>query len=151
MADKISVLIAEDDENDIYIYERGLNRIGIENFKCVRDGAEVIEYLRGQGKYQDREQNPFPKWLLLDLKMPRVNGLEVLEWIKKNPSCRVVPTIIFSASQQASDVKKAYDLGANAYFVKPLRMEEMLETLALVNHFWTIAVRPSVEPQHTCT
>jgi CheY-like chemotaxis protein len=87
---------------------------------------------------------------MLDLKMPRVDGFDVLEWIKQNPSCKVVPTVIFSSSKQPTDVKRAYDFGVNAFFVKPVRMEEMVKTLALIENFWTVAERPAVDAEHKC-
>jgi CheY-like chemotaxis protein len=151
MAAKISVLIAEDDENDRFLYDRALKKLGIERFQCVEDGHEAINYLRGQGQFVDRERFPFPDWLLLDLKMPRVDGFQVLEWIKNNPSCKVVPTVIFSSSRQPIDVQHTYDLGVNAYFVKPLRMEEMVKTLALIENFWMVAERPAVDAEHKCS
>jgi CheY-like chemotaxis protein len=150
MALKISVLVAEDEDNDLFFYERGFEKIGIERYRCVRDGQEAIDYLRGHGEYCDREKNPFPNWLMLDLKMPRVDGFGVLEWIKNNPSCKVVPTIIFSSSKQPADVQRAYDYGVNAFFVKPVRMEEMVKTLALIENFWNVAERPLVSADHKC-
>lgn len=150
MAKKISVLIAEDEENDVFLYERGFQKIGIDNYRIVRDGEQAIEYLRGRGQFSDRERFPFPNWLMLDLKMPRVDGFQVLQWIKDNPSCKVVPTVIFSSSRQPGDVARCYDYGVNAFFVKPVRMEEMVKTLALIENFWNVAERPAVSAEHKC-
>lgn len=151
MAAKISVLIAEDEENDRFMYELTFKKIGIERFRCVEDGQEAIDYLCGQGQFSDRERFPFPDWLLLDLKMPRVDGFQVLEWIKQNPHCKVVPTVVFSSSRLPADVQRAYDLGVNAYFVKPVRMEEMVKTVALIENFWMVAERPLVSAEHKCS
>lgn len=150
MALKISVLIAEDDENDVFMYDRALKQLGIDRYRFVPDGEKAIDYLCGKGEYSDREKFPFPHWLMLDLKMPRVDGFGVLEWIKNNPKCKVVPTVIFSSSKMPSDVARAYDYGVNAFFVKPMRMEEMIKTLALIENFWQVAERPAVAVDHKC-
>ena len=102
----------------------------------MRDGQEAIHYLMGEGKYSDRNEYPFPTILLTDLKMPKRNGLEVLQWIKEHENCRVIPTIIFSASAQFQDVEKAYALGANSYVQKPSTFEELTILLASLLDYW---------------
>jgi CheY-like chemotaxis protein len=133
------VLIAEDDETEAAMYDYALRRAGILNYLIVPHGGEVIRYLRGEGQYADRTEYPFPRWLILDLNMPRVSGFEVLEWLARHNKCKVVPTIVFSNSRQHEDIKKAYELGANAFFNKPNDLNTMIDVLALVRNFWTVA------------
>jgi CheY-like chemotaxis protein len=144
------IFVADDDENEIFIYQTAFKKLGLSNHRFVHDGEEAIQYLRGEGEYCDRVKHPFPRWLLLDLKMPKVDGLGVLRWLRDNPSCRVVPTIMMSNSAQESDIHKAYEIGINAYFTKPLHLQEMVDVLALIHHFWSIAKRPSITLDHKC-
>src|SRR5258708_6317532 len=103
-----------------------LNRCGIKNpVQIVTDGQEAIEYLQGAGKYHDRSQYPFPSVIFTDLKMPRVGGFEILEWLRAHPECSVIPVIILSASRLEADVQRAYQLGGNAYLVKPSKLEDL--------------------------
>ena len=145
---RMTVVIAEDGEDDIALLERALEAIACEHtIKVVRDGQEAIDYLRGSGKYEDRENYPFPDVMLLDLKMPRVSGLEVLQWLNKHPECSVLPAIVFSASARDADIKRAYDLGASAYFVKPIAFDELKEILFCTFKFWGKCTKPQLPPK----
>src|SRR5258708_4566248 len=114
------MLIADDDEND-----RALIRLAISRNKMpvetreVHDGVEVIRYLQGEGEYSDREKYPFPGLLLVDLKMPRMDGHGVLEWIRTHPDCSFLPTVMLSGSGHEGDILEAHRRGVKAYFVKP--------------------------------
>ena len=149
LPDAMVVLIAEDNSDDAFLLQRALHR-SVQNvkFHIAVDGSEVIRYLRGEGKFSDRTAFPFPRFMLLDLKMPLVSGFDVLEWLRNHPDCRVVPTIVMSASKLDIDVKRAYQLGANAYFVKPVQIAELLEVLEVNLSFWRKAELP-VMP-HSC-
>lgn len=138
------VLVAEDDENDTLLLTRAFRKCGINRFHLVRDGQEAIDYLQARGKYSDRGKFPFPTLFITDLKMPRLNGLEVLKWIREHNHCGVIPTLLFSASQQDSDVKTAYGLGANTYLQKPSSFDELIRMLKLVLDYWTMSVVPTV-------
>lgn len=144
------IFVAEDDENEIFLYKTAFKKLNLNNHWFVQDGAQAIEYLKGEGQYCDRIQFPFPRWVLLDLKMPKVDGIGVLEWLRDNPSCRVVPTIMMSNSAQPADIQKAYEVGVNAYFTKPTHMQEMIDVLALIHHFWSIAQSPPITRRHKC-
>jgi CheY-like chemotaxis protein len=146
----ILVLIAEDDENDVIVYRRVLPKIGMSSVRFTGDGDQTIEYLKGEGEYADRDQYPFPNFLVLDIKLPRTDGMEVLKWIKENPSCKVTPTIMISGSVLDEEVQEAYQSGANAYFAKPNSMHEMSTVMKLIHDFWTTAVPPKVCPGHVC-
>jgi CheY-like chemotaxis protein len=150
MAKDLRVLVAEDQEAEIVIYKHAFSKVGIKHFTFLHDGAEVIRYIKAEGEYADRRKFPFPNWLLLDLKMPRVNGLEVLEWVRSNPHCRIVPTVMMSNSNQPSDIKKAYEIGVNAFFTKPTQLAQMISVLAAIHHFWTLAEVPPAPPDFSC-
>ena len=131
------ILIAEDNESDALILQRTFNLIGLGNrVEILSDGVEVIEYLSGAGKYADRARFPFPAVLFTDIKMPRVDGFELLQWLRRHPQYAVVPTIMFSGSGEAADVRRAYNLGANAYLVKPSSIEQLEKMMRRTYEFW---------------
>jgi CheY-like chemotaxis protein len=137
-----TILIAEDIEDDAVLLERAFNLIGLSNpVKVLADGAEVIEYLRGGGRYADRAVFPFPRVLFTDLKMPHVDGFELLRWLRKHPEHAVVPTIVFSSSGEPADVRRAYELGAHAYLVKPCSMEDLQKTMRRMYEFWALCAQ----------
>jgi CheY-like chemotaxis protein len=139
------VLIAEDEPNDAFLLETALKRIPIPTkFHMVQDGQEVIDYLSGQGRFSNRSEFLFPSILFLDLKMPRMNGLEVLKWIKSHPETKVIPTIIFSSSALERDVWESYELGANSYLVKPTSFEELARRMHIALEFWSICALPEL-------
>ena len=140
------VLVAEDNPDDALLLRRALEKAGIHaRLKLVSDGEEMLLYLQAKGAYADRASNPMPSLIILDLKMPRRSGLEVLAWLSENSELSVVPTIVLSASNLDKDVRTAYDLGANTYFVKPSTFEELVETMRMVETYWNKAtkVRPA--------
>jgi CheY-like chemotaxis protein len=129
---QISILVAEDDEDYAFFIGKALENLNfMPPITVLNNGEEVINYFSGQGKYADRNLFPCPDLLLTDLKMPRVSGLEVLGWIQENPELAIIPTIVLSSSADPRDVSRAYDLGANAYLVKPSNfslLEKMLHS-----------------------
>lgn len=142
------ILIAEDDENDILILERALRKVGFTNpFHVCRDGAEVVEYLCGEGKYADRQKYPFPRILITDLKMPKMDGLQLLRWLHDHPQCNIIPRIVLSASRQPSDVQEAYKWGVNSYLVKPGSYEQLVQMLKVVFDYWEICEKPALPPK----
>jgi CheY-like chemotaxis protein len=139
------VLVAEDNPDDALLLRRALAKAGIvARLKIVSDGEEMLLYLQAKGAYADRSACPMPSLIILDLKMPRRDGLEVLAWMAENPELSVVPKIVLSASNLENDVRNAYNLGANTYFVKPTTFEELVETMRMVESYWNKAskVRP---------
>ena len=141
----LTILLAEDNEDDAIFLERVFRKLGpSEPVRIVRDGAEAIDYLKGEGNYADRREFPFPNLLFTDLKMPRVSGFQVLEWLRNHSECRTMPVIVFSSSADPDDVARAYQLGANAYFVKPGQLGEMEELLKSAYEFWARCERPPV-------
>src|ERR1700722_793214 len=132
-----TILVAEDDDNDVFFLERAFKLAQITNPRCrVKDGEEAIAYLRGEGEFSDRQRHPLPCLMLLDLKMPRKNGFEVLAWVRQQPTIKRLPIAILTSSKETPDINRAYDSGANTYLVKPVNFEEFLETIRALNLFW---------------
>jgi CheY-like chemotaxis protein len=130
-------LVAEDDENDVFFLQRAFQQAKIENpLYVVRDGQEAIDYLSGAGNFSDRNLHPLPYLFLLDLKMPRKTGLDVLVWLQEHPELRCLPVVVLSSSAQVRDIEKAYDLGANAFIVKPASLKKRVELAKLIGGFW---------------
>ncbi|MDB6059695.1 MAG: response regulator receiver protein [Verrucomicrobiales bacterium] len=150
MARSTHILVAEDNPQEIFVYEHAFKRIGISSYTFVNHGDEAIRYLQANGMYADRTKFPFPDWLLIDLRLPRTDGFDVLDWLYKHQECRVIPAVAFSDSDRDQDVRRAYELGANAYFLKPTGIQQMVDTLALVDHFWKVAKSPIVNGTERC-
>ena len=142
------VLLVEDDLNDIFLVKRAFKIAQIEiPLQVVTDGQEAINYLRGEGKYADREAHPLPKLIVMDIKMPRRTGFEVLEWVKGNGGpLRRIPIVIVSSSDNSSDVNRAYELGANAYMVKPMNFRAVEHLFNSITHYWGLeCAKPELE------
>lgn len=140
---KPAILIAEDDPNDAFILQRTLKKVGIHNpTQLVENGEDAIAYLQGEGKYTDRKAFPFPSVIITDLKMPKVDGFGVLQWLKNHPECGVIPVIVLSASAMESDVVRAYQLRANCYLQKPGSAEKFTEMIKLMFDFWHLCKIP---------
>ena len=132
-----SFLVAEDDENDVFFLQRAFQEAKIENpLHVVRDGQEAIDYLSGAGKFSDRNLYPLPQLFILDLKMPRKTGLDVLGWLHEQPELQCLPVLVLSSSAQRTDIERAYELGANGFVVKPASLEKRVELAKLIGAFW---------------
>jgi CheY-like chemotaxis protein len=137
MAKLQPVLIADDSEDDLYLMRRAFSRAALSNpFIAVRDGVEAIAYLNGEGAYADRTEHPLPALILLDIKMPRCSGLEVLEWIRDKADWKKIPVLILSSSNQTRDKEAAKKLGADGYFVKPTSFEELVALVKRLQKNW---------------
>ncbi len=132
------ILLVEDDPNDVLLIQRAFAKAGLKNtLKTVRDGEQAIQYLSGRGIYQRRETYPLPFMMLLDLKMPRANGFEVLEWIRADPQLKRLLVVVLTSSNHQPDVDRAYDLGANSYLVKPVEFDEMVNMIQRFEMYWS--------------
>jgi len=142
-----TVLLVEDDLNDIFLVKRAFKIAKMENpLQVVTDGQEAIQYLRGDGKYSDRTAHPLPKLIVMDIKMPRKTGFEVLEWVKRDGPLRRIPVIIVSSSDNPTDINRAYELGANAYMVKPVDFKEVEHLFSSITHYWGLeCAKPELE------
>jgi CheY-like chemotaxis protein len=131
------VLLAEDDENDIAFARRAFAQVEISApLLVVEDGQEAIDFLSGAGKYSDRDPHALPSLLMLDLKMPRKTGMDVLKWIREQERLQSLPIIIFSSSLQPSEIEAAYRMGANAFVAKPPGAPERTELARMIKGFW---------------
>jgi CheY-like chemotaxis protein len=142
----LNILIVDDDldARDLVLF--ALERLGISSrASCVNSGNEAMAYLRGEGKFADRERFPYPSLLITDLKMPDGDGFRLLEQLSRTPRYRVVPTIVMSASSDADDIRKSYMLGATSYFVKPAGFEALERLLKLLYETWLLAEIPAVD------
>ncbi len=139
-----TILVAEDDENDVFLLQRAFIKAGSQaELQFVPNGEEALAYLKGEGVYGDRRKFPFPALLMLDLKMPRKSGLEVLEAIRGDPDLKKLTVVIFTSSNQERDIDRALDLGANSYLVKPSRPETLAALLHRVEDYWLTLNRRS--------
>ncbi len=146
----VVILVAEDSEDDRFMYQRAMDKVGLKSVRFVADGEEAIAYLRAEGKYADRNQYPFPNWLILDLKMPRKGGFEVLEWVRTHTECSVIPTIVMTSSMIPSDVKRAYQIGVNTFFSKPHSQAELVALFQGLLDYWCRAEVPPTPAAHKC-
>jgi CheY-like chemotaxis protein len=146
---EITVLLVEDDLNDIFLVKRAFKMANLANpLQVVTDGVEAVQYMIGEGRYADREAHPLPHLIVMDLKMPRKNGLEVLEWLKKDGQLKRIPVVIVSSSDQPGDINRAYELGANAYMVKPVDFQSVENLFQSIIHYWGLqCARAEVEAE----
>jgi CheY-like chemotaxis protein len=128
------ILLVDDEENDVFFMTDAFKRLGVENFQVVTDGQQAVDYLRGEGKFSNRDQFPTPTIVLLDLKLPFIMGLDVLKRIRERPGGPIV--IILSASSDPRDISSAYAAGANAYLVKPSSVDGLLNLVRSIKDFW---------------
>ena len=137
MNSNASLLIVEDDENDVFFLQHAFAQAKIENpLQIARDGQEAIDYLSGTNSFADRSKYPLPYLILLDLKMPRKTGMDVLEWLSEQAELRCLPVVVFTSSAHRTDIERAYELGANAFVVKPASMEKRAELAKAIGLFW---------------
>jgi len=131
------ILLVEDRGDDILLIQKAFARAQVDNpMQVVRDGEEAIAYLSGEGKFSNRAEYPLPWLVLLDLKMPRIDGFEVLKWIRKQPGLRSMIVIVLTSSEAIRDVNRAYQLGANSFMVKPLEFENAVAVSKLIQQYW---------------
>lgn len=134
-----TMLLIEDDPNDILLIQRAFAKAALVNpLRVVRDGEEALNYLAGRGPYVDRSRYPLPSLILLDLKLPRKSGLEILEWVRQQPALAHTPVIVLTSSKETSDINRAYALGANSYLVKPVDFDGLLEMVKAIGMYWMI-------------
>jgi CheY-like chemotaxis protein len=145
MKECLLILSAEDDPNDVIFIKRAFTKNGSVNpIHACSNAADAIAYLEGAGRYADRSRFPVPSLLITDIKMPGSDGFELLAWLRSNPECRLIPAIVLSASSQEEDIRRAYELGANAFIKKPSDFNELTRTIGLMAEFWEICEKPGL-------
>ena len=135
-----SVLLVEDDPNDILLMEHAARKAAVDfSLRIVRDGEEAVGYLSGRADSSDLSRHPVPSLILLDLKLPKLSGFEVLRWLRSQPELRRIPVIVFTSSRERHDITRAYELGANAYLIKPAAFSDLVDLVKTIALFWMAA------------
>jgi two-component system, response regulator len=136
---EVEILIVEDNLDDAELTIRALKKSRLANHVThLLDGAEALDFLFGTGAYAGRDVNNVPKVILLDLKMPKVSGLEVLTRLKAQPHTKMIPVVILTSSAEDPDVKKSYQLGANSYIVKPVEFHDFARAISELGMYWLV-------------
>jgi CheY-like chemotaxis protein len=137
--DGIEILFAEDSLDDAMLTIRALKKSGIANkLHHVKDGAEALDFIYCQGDYSSRNIKEYPKLILLDLKMPKISGMEVLEKIKSDPVYSSIPVVILTSSKEDPDIQKCYALGANSYIAKPVESDNFFHVIKEIGFYWMV-------------
>jgi CheY-like chemotaxis protein len=142
-AERVSVMLVEDNPDDVLLVRRAFARLGLVHpLTVLSDGEAAIDYLAGRGDFADRGAHPLPAMILLDLKLPKVSGHELLSWLRGQEIVRRIPVVILTTSDERSDVNRAYDLGANSYLRKPVSFDALIEILTRLNVYWLTSNEP---------
>jgi two-component system, response regulator len=135
----ITILLIEDNPDHALIIEQGLKVNSILNqIKVARDGQEALDYLYHQGAYADPEAAPRPGLILLDIKLPKMSGLDILQRIKQDPALKPIPVVMLTSSEQEADMKKSYEYGANSYITKPIQFTEFMQKVRQLQLYWVL-------------
>ena len=141
--DIAEVLLVEDNPRDAELTVRALKQHNLANRRVhVKDGAEALDFLFGRGSYEGRSTDTSPRVVLLDLKLPKVNGLEVLREMKEDQRLRSIPVVIVTSSAEDLDMEAAYKLGVNSYVVKPVQFDQFMEAMSKLGVYWLMLNRP---------
>ncbi len=132
-----TVLCVEDSSDDLVLLRLASRKCGTPfDLQCAEDGEKAIAYLSGSGPFSDRDEYPFPDLVLLDLRMPRLDGFEVLQWVRANPETQNLPVIVLAGSAFRADMRRAIELGANAYSTKPVKFNELELLVDQIAEVW---------------
>lgn len=141
----VEILIVEDNPNDAEMALRALKKNNLtNNVLVVEDGEEALNFIFRNGKYSERIKEAIPRVILLDLKLPKVNGLEVLKEIKSNPETKVIPVIVLTSSKEESDIVESYKLGVNSYIVKPVDFDKFVDAVRDLGLYWLLLNEPPI-------
>lgn len=139
----VEILLVEDDPNDVDLTLYAFRKNNLTNeIQVVRDGAEALDYLFCRGQYSDRKMEDKPRVILLDLKLPKVDGLEVLRQIKSDPVLKVIPVVVLTSSKEEKDLVESYHYGVNSYIHKPVDFDEFVEAVAQLGLYWLLLNEP---------
>ena len=143
-----SILLVEDNPQDEKLILRSLRKVNLANHvDVVRDGQQALDYLFGGGEYKDRDLNDLPALILLDLKLPRISGLDVLRLVRANERTSRVPVVILTTSQEQLDIAQSYDLHANSYIRKPVDFAQFVEAIQHMGLYWLVLNEPPPSPK----
>ena len=139
----VEILLVEDNPNDLELALHALKRHNLANhIEIARDGAEALDFIFATGAYAGRDVNKVPKLILLDLKLPKVDGLEVLQRVKSDPRTRTIPVVVLTSSREERDIVDTYQLGVNSYIVKPVDFEQFTEAVRNLGLYWLLLNQP---------
>jgi two-component system response regulator len=142
-SEAVDILLVEDNPRDAELTIRALKKHNLANLLfTVEDGAEALDFIFGRGKYAARDGGQPPKVVLLDLKLPKVSGLEVLRVLKQDEKTRSIPVVVVTSSREDPDIKTAYGLGANSYVVKPVDFDAFFEAVSSLGLYWLLVNQP---------
>ncbi len=140
--DSVIILLVDDDEADRAITRRALAQCGIESaLRVVENGEQALEYLQHVGPFTDRTRSPEPHLILLDLNMPGASGLEVLEQLRQSDELKHIPVVLWTTSESEQDIRRAYELGANSYVVKPTNLQDCIARIRMLEAYWLDTVK----------
>jgi len=143
IANQVEILLVEDNPDDVELTLRALKKNNLANkVQVVKDGAEALEYVFARGAYATRDINHHPKVILLDLKLPKVDGLEVLRRIKSDERTKIIPVVVLTSSKEERDLVDSYKLGANSYITKPVDFESFVKSVAELGLYWVLLNQP---------
>lgn len=135
----VEILIVEDNPNDAEMALRALQKNNLaNNVLVVGDGEEALDFIFTKGKFAGRQKNARPKIILLDIKLPKIDGLEVLKEIKSNPETRIIPVIMMTSSREETDMMRSYQLGVNSYIIKPVDFDKFVEAVRELGLYWLL-------------
>ena len=141
---EVEILLVEDNMSDAEMTIRSLQKKNIANkIMHLKDGAEALDFIFGTGNYAGRNIKNTPKVILLDLKMPKVDGIEVLQKIKSDAYAKTIPVVVLTSSQEDPDVRKCYELGVNSYIVKPVGFDNFTKVISELGLYWLLLNQPS--------
>lgn len=144
--DEIEILLVEDNPTDAELTMRALKRKNLVNkLVWVKDGAEALDFLFAKGEFSDRNPDDLPKLILLDLRMPKVDGLEVLHRIKEDDKMRKIPVVVLTSSKEDRDIVESYKLGVNSYVSKPVEFDEFIDAVSTMGFYWILINKPPSE------
>jgi two-component system, response regulator len=142
---QVEILLVDDDMDDAEMMIHAMRKNNLANkVMHMMDGEEALDFLFGKGKFIGRDVNLKPRLILLDLKMPKVDGMEVLEKVKSNDATKKIPVVIFTSSKEDPDVNRCYELGANGYIVKPVEFEGFMKAISELGMYWMLLNHPPV-------
>ena len=144
-SEPFTILVVEDNAEEVILLQKAFKRTAMDiAVQFVVNGEEAIDYLSGVERFRDRYTFPEPDLVIMDLKMPRKGGFEVLEWFRNLQEGALIPVIVLTSSNREADIQRAYGLGANSYFIKPTSFEEFRDLIRMVYDYWSHAQRPKL-------
>ena len=140
---EVEILLVEDNMNDAELIIRALRKVNLANHVVhLKDGVEALDFIFARGEFEEREMKNIPKVILLDIKMPRVDGIEVLRQIKSNSNTKLIPVVVMTSSKEEQDIIASYELGVNSFVVKPVEFNDFAKAVSQLGLYWVLMNQP---------